>query len=156
MNKNKLKEEYAFYSFTKDDLKEAYISLEAVNRYKREVVILALIKIAIISYSRPFKKCRGEYDKYYKLEADIIPNQYKDLHQKIITYRDQIFAHSDIDLKKPEVRKCKIENKDIFSITYRGFSPKNFLHETAKMKQLINEVLSSMRFRIDEIKKNLS
>jgi hypothetical protein len=156
MNKNKLTEECAFYSFAKDDLKEAYRSIEAVNRYKRDVVISALIKIAIISYSRPFKKCRGEYNKHYKLEADIIPNQYKELHQKIITYRDQIFAHSDIDLKKPEVRKCKIENKEIFSITYRGFSPKDFLHETAKMKQLINEVLSSMSLCIDEIKKSLS
>lgn len=156
MNENELKEEYAFYSFAEDDLKEAYRSLEAVNRYKRDVVISALIKIAIISYSRPFKKCHGEYKKHYNLKDDIIPKQHKNLHQKIIIYRDQIFAHSDINLKKPEVRKCQIKNKVMFPITYRGFTPKDFLHETAKIKQLINAVLSSLRLNINEIEKRLS
>jgi len=94
--KQKLEEEYAFYRFATDDLNEAYRLLEAVKHYKRGIVISALVKSAVISYSRPFKQCHGEYSKHI-LKGNIIPNQYKNLHEKIIKYRDKVFAHSDIN-----------------------------------------------------------
>lgn len=155
MKKN-LEEKYAFYSFAKDDLKDAYRSLEAMKRYKRGIAISALVKSAIISYSRPFKKCRARDNQYYKLQNDVIPGQYKTLHQKIITYRDQIFAHTDIDLRKPAVTKWKIENKAGFAVSCRGFSLKDFLHGTEKMKQLIKRVLSSLQRYTNEIKNEMS
>ncbi len=152
--KNNLEEEYVFYRFATDDLTEAYSSLKLIKRYKREIVIFALIKIAIISYSRPFKTCHGKYGRY-KIKDNIIPENFKSLHQKIIKYRDQIFAHSDILEKKPSVNKLRIENKTRFSITYRGFSPKDFHHEIEKMKKLIKAILSSLNLRIDEIEQKL-
>jgi hypothetical protein len=154
--KQKLEEEYAFYSFAKDDLIEAFSSLKAITKYKRNIAVSALVKVAVISYSRPFKNCRGKYKACYKLQNDIIPDQYKSLHQKIITYRDQIFAHTDIDVRRPDIKKFKIENKTSIAITYRGFSSKDFLHEIEKMKKLIECIVSSLQQHVDEIKNELS
>ena len=154
--KRNLEEKYAFYRFAKDDLNEAFESVKAIKRYKKDIAISALVKIAVISYSRPFKTCRGRDNQCYKLQNDVIPVQYKTLHQKIITYRDQIFAHTDIHVRKPAVQKWTIDNKEGFSITYRGFSPKDFLHETDKMKLLIEKVLSSLQLYANEIKKEMS
>ena len=154
--KQALEEEYAFYSFAKDDLIEAYSSLKAIKKYKRNIAVSALVKAAVISYSRPFKKCCGKYKACYKLQTNIIPDPYQSLHKKIITYRDQIFAHTDIDVRRPDIKKFKIENKESFAITYRGFSYKDFLHEIERMKKLIECIVSSLEQHVDEIKNTLS
>jgi hypothetical protein len=149
-------EEYAFYSFAKDDLIEAYSSLKAIKKYKKNVAISALVKAAVISYARPFKKCHGKYKACYKLQSNIIPHPYQSLHQKIITYRDQIFAHTDIDVRGPDIKKLKFESKEIFAITYRGFSYKDFLHEIEKMKKLIECIVSTLQQHRNEMKTKLS
>ena len=59
--KQALEEEYAFYSFAKDDLIEAYSSLKAIKKYKRNIAVSALVKAAVISYSRPFKSLVVEF-----------------------------------------------------------------------------------------------
>ena len=154
--KQELEEEYAFYSFAKDDLTEAYSSLKAIKKYKRNIAVSALVKAAVISYSRPFKKCCGKYKSCYKLQSNIIPDSYQSLHKKIITYRDQIFAHTDIDVRRPDIRKLKIQNKERFSITYRGFSCKDFLHEIEQMKKLIECIVTSLQQHVNKIKQKLS
>ncbi len=150
-----VEEEFVFYRFATDDLSEAYCLLNLVNCYKRELIRSTLLKMAIISYSRPFKPCHGKY-RLYKIEDNIIPKQYRNLHQKIITYRDQIFAHSDIFIKKPSVNKFRTGNKIRFDITYKGFTPKDFHHEIEKMKELIKEVLSLLNLHIEGIEQTIS
>ena len=148
---NRFEEEYVFYSYATDDLREAFNYLKSINLYKRKLTISALIQIAIIAYSRPFKKCIGNYGRH-KIEDTMIPNKFSSLHKKIITYRDSIFAHSDISIRKPTLSRKKIENKTVFSMTYRGFKPDDFRHDVNNMKKLIEALSLSLRLRREELK----
>jgi len=152
---NKLEEEYVFYRNATGDLTEAVSSLKMINRYKRQIAISALMKTAIIAYSRPFKTCKGKYGRY-KIKDSIIPNNFTALHQKIIKYRDQIFAHHDIPIRKPTLHKWQMKNKTRYPITFKGFYAKDFSHEINNMKQLIKELLNLLNIHIGELEKKLS
>ena len=59
----------------------------------------ALLSAAIIEYGKPFKKSRG----IDKIDDAIIPEKYKELHDKLIKSRDKFVAHID---------NCGIEETD--------------------------------------------
>lgn len=66
---------------------------------------LALVSAAVVSYCRPFKSSKGK-DAAPRLALEDLDLQLDrplmDLHDEVITIRDQIVAHSDSDLLKLE------------------------------------------------------
>ncbi len=151
---NKLEEEYVFYRNATGDLAEAYNTLNVIKQYKRQITISALIKTSIIAYSRPFKMCHGKYDRY-NIKGSIVPDKFKSLHQKIIKYRDQIFAHHDILIREPKLHKWNLKKRTVYPIVFKGFSPKDFIHEIDKTKQLIDELIKLLNMHILKLEKKL-
>ena len=54
----------------------------------------SLIVAIYTTYGRPFTNCWG----FGKLDADLIPNDQKDLHDNLMTLRDKLYAHADKDI----------------------------------------------------------
>lgn len=95
------------YEVCMRDLAEAREALAQRNKYvlsapKTKDVDLDLIfldkflcEIAVVKYARPFKASRWGNEKFYISAKEFVPDQYKTLHDEIITVRDQVVAHSD-------------------------------------------------------------
>lgn len=85
---------YAYTSFEK--------SLESCNQFLRFVdstshELYLSLSIAIHTlYGRPFKFQKG----IGKLQGDFVPDEYKGIHNCLITFRDKVLVHSDSDITK--------------------------------------------------------
>jgi len=104
--KNLLEEEYVLSRMATGDFDQAKRSLLMVKRYKRPEVIIALIKDAIISYSRPFSSNRGGFrKKKLKIGNDVIPNDQRKFHNKILMIRNNLVAHTNLKYRNPKLVK---------------------------------------------------
>ena len=136
--------------FASLQLKDALLSLMAVELCSKciaiKTVVPALIRDAVIQYGSVFKLGNVIDKRKHKLDTSIIPEQYQKLHQQIITYRDQLFAHIDFTARNP----VKIKNgKEIFyEISNKG--PKDFIDKIPEMKAVIIHIMNKLGSEIIE------
>jgi len=155
---NAFDEKYVFYRLVSADLDEAYRSLQEIQRYKRGPVIMALIKNAIVSYARPFMQCKGKYMNDYRLrEKDVVPTKYRKLHKKILDYRKQVVAHTDVGVREPGLGKLNLGNRILRPIRLKGkgFYFEDYIAIVDEMKDLCKAVSSSLKQTIKEYEKKL-
>jgi hypothetical protein len=132
--KNEFEEKYVFYRFATADLDEAYYCLHAIKRYRRSFTVMAMIKNAIIAYARTFKNCKGKYGKYHLNIEEVVPENHRDLHDKVLHHRDCIIAHTDIDIRNPKLGKYGIMFKGA------GYYYEDYLALVDQMEVLVREV----------------
>lgn len=101
----KKEEEYSFYRhFTSQSLEDArnsfslLVELKSVDNRLR----MPLLRDAVTSYARPFKNSHGRLGIRLNASEMGCPHP-KDMHDRILGLRDQVFAHCDISVKKPRV-----------------------------------------------------
>jgi len=156
--KNAFEENYVFYRLVSTDLDEAYRSLHDIRRYKRGSIVMVLIKNAVISYARPFMQCKGKYRNDYRLcEKRFVPPKYRKLHKKILNYRNQVFAHTDIGVREPGLGKLNLGTAMLYPIRLKGkgFYYEDYLTLVDEMKELILTVKDAVLIEINEYQKKL-
>lgn len=63
-----------------------------------------LVKVAIVSYARPFsgnESCFRDKGKC-RLDKKYVPNEFLEVHKQAIEYRDKMIAHNDVPYRRPE------------------------------------------------------
>jgi len=65
----------------------------------------ALLRDLVVTYARPFSTNRGRTHKRHKLREEIVPAEMNPLHSELMTLRDQSFAHTDHDFRKPQIAR---------------------------------------------------
>ena len=154
--KNTFEEQYVFYRLVSADLDEAYRSLEAIRRYKRGPTIMALIKNAIVSYARPFKRCNGRYGRY-SISPRFVPKNHLELHKLLMHHRDRIIAHTDIDVREPKLVRWDFGSTVAYPIQLKGsgYYYEDYLALVDEMKELIQSVKNAVLEAKKEREKNL-
>ncbi len=79
------------------------------------LIVNAAFQFALIEYSKPYKVSHGagidkRKGRKYQLSDEFIPYEHKELHERIVHYRDQFFAHSDQSIREPKLIKSKSEH----------------------------------------------
>ncbi len=148
---NEAEERFVFLVIADGDMNEAQAALDAVPRYRDDTVRFGLLRDAVISYSRPFKRCNGKYVKEHRLGADVVPQQYEDLHKRLLGYRDQITAHLDIDVRDPTLIRRVLPG----AIGFKAFSPGAWFQETEQIVSLIHAVRSILKVQIEQMRSEL-
>ncbi len=144
--KDACEEVYVFYNFATADLDEASGCLDAIKYYKRGLTIMVMIKNAIIAYSRPFTTCKGMY-KSHRLSIKVVPKNFRDLHNKVLHYRDCVIAHTDLDVRNPKLGR--------YGIMFKGerYYSEDYLALVGEMQVLIREVRSAVHNMAIEYRK---
>jgi hypothetical protein len=95
------------WSFLKLVLRDMTATIEAVNwaRHYAEAQIVALLtEVAAVRYGRPFSSSQAQSGKRVSLPdsflTEFTQEEFK-LHEFILDYRDQSFAHSDYKGSRP-------------------------------------------------------
>jgi hypothetical protein len=91
-------------------LAEAHFTLKAIGRLCKKcatdkTVGRALLNSAIILYGSVFKGSDIGGGKKHKIVESIVPKKHKELHKRLIEYRDKFVAHFDLTYKKPILKK---------------------------------------------------
>lgn len=137
-------EEYVFYRFASGDMLQALSTLKDLPKYRKQTTRHALLQQAVLSYCRPFKNCHGRHGKY-KLGASFIPEQYIDLHQELTKHRDQVYAHTDLNIRKPSLKRWRAEGGTWFPIQFKSLSPQFLEKSVPKFRELISIVLKRIQ-----------
>jgi hypothetical protein len=104
----------------------------------------AAFQFALVEYSKPYLKSRGEEVPNHVLDERFIPSHHLGLHQRIVEARNQIHAHSDIT-----VMGAKLYVKNAPSGKIVG-SVQNIIHGTEEYPnleaiiELIEQTLDNM------------
>ena len=103
-------ERYVFLRLCEKDLLGAVSVLRMIRRYKRADVKQALLRDGIVSYARPFSKNRGLLLGDLRLGVPMVPENSRPLHKELMDYRNQVFAHTDIEAFKPRLHRWPLSD----------------------------------------------
>lgn len=143
-------EKYVFYRYAHSDIELALKSLSLVCGCVNNYIIAALIRDAIISYSRPFINNKGIYrPQGLNLPLSFVPTTKKALHQKILNLRNSIFAHTDLKPKNPKLGKIG----DSYIITSKGFYHEELISYVTPLSELAKEVLIELETQMKKFEK---
>ena len=140
-----------FYRMVTGDLDEAYRSLKITRRYRKADVIIALVRDAIVAYARPFSCNKGKFAKKLSLSKKDVPKSLQDFHEKVIDFRNQVFAHSDIPFRGPRLGRLQLDSGYIYPISLKGLYYEELVSYIEPLKQLILEVHGSVVEKIKRI-----
>ncbi|WP_156777948.1 hypothetical protein [Chlorobium ferrooxidans] len=110
----KEEERYSFYRhFVSQSFADAKISIQLlIDRQKTDPSIrMPLLRDTFMCYSRPFTKSRGRLGVKYCIKKDIGSPAPKMIHDKVITERDQLYAHCDLSPLQPRLSLLGISLK---------------------------------------------
>lgn len=129
-----------------------YLATQCIDEARRSLDLLLarndtdpdirmpLLRDVVTSYSRPFKESHARLNKKYRLTAVIgIPSP-EEMHNKILSDRDQVYAHCDLSVKAP--RSSKLGG---FSMRAVGYSWPDYERLLASMVILTDSALSLIR-----------
>ena len=117
--------------------------IKDVRKYKN------LLTAFYVTYGKPFSMNRG----VGRLPTNIVPRDYLIYHEEIIEFRDQFFAHSDLNAK-PNLSNDFMDNIEILikngKLTWqlRFYLPIESHHKV--YKRLVTELITKCNYHIDK------
>jgi len=119
----KKEELFSFYrSFVSESFEESKRSIELLFKHmdSEPRLRMPLLRDTVICYSRPFRKSKGVLGQSYKIDDKEfgIPSP-TEIHEKILSHRDQLHAHCDLSAKQPRVSTIGIS---FTSISWEDYS----------------------------------
>lgn len=98
-------ERYCFLRLCSIDFDEARNAVKLIRRYSRDDIRHCALKTAILAYARPFSSNKGRLVPRHRLEPEIVPLEFRDLHEKVKGLRDQMVAHTDLPYRNPMIAR---------------------------------------------------
>ena len=106
-----------------------YLTTQCIDEARRSLDLLLarkdtdpdirmpLLRDVVTSYSRPFKESHGRLNKKYRLIGQLfgVPSP-EEVHNKILSDRDQVYAHCDLSVKAP--RSSRLGGFSIRAVGY--------------------------------------
>ena len=89
-------EEFIHLESSIEDLNLAWRILKIIKEEKGSPLIAPAFQFAIVAYARPYTRADGILKKQYKLDQRHLLGNHRQLHDRLLTIRNQIIAHSDL------------------------------------------------------------
>jgi len=91
-------DKYVHFLEAKKNLNRAWRVLKELQKNPDESEVwMAAYRMCLIDYCKPFKRSNGISEKTLKLEVPNFPAHLQETHEYVMTARDKILAHSDLE-----------------------------------------------------------
>jgi hypothetical protein len=140
------------------DLDTALGSLAALSRVSDNDVRVSLLRDIVVTYARPFSGNRGPSNRSHRLSdllPAVVPKQNQALHAKLIRFRDQLFAHTDLEAYKPVPVKWEQHGQATFPMTFWALDYETLNGYVAELTELVESVESAVHDEITRIESTL-
>ncbi|MEX2500578.1 MAG: hypothetical protein WD397_17065 [Wenzhouxiangellaceae bacterium] len=124
-------------------LNNAWRILKVIHTQSENLLIGPAFRFALVEYCKPYKLSHG-INKKFKLDTSLIPKERLPLHERIISSRDQIHAHSDLT-----VMDAKLHVHEFMGQRYT-LIPKNLIHGTEEISNL-QEIIGLIETTLDNM-----
>lgn len=149
-----------------DQLVLAHLALIDMERVQKDIEYLrsanekdlraALFRDAVVSYAKPFSNNRyHDGTKGLCISSNHVPQDLKSTHHEVLALRDQLVAHTDMTLQKPQVDKRRDDAGPNFSLGISGYETIHKEHLIEPLLKLAQAIHTSLlRGRSDQVKNN--
>jgi hypothetical protein len=147
-------EQYVHIVSCTDSLNDAWRILHEIKQSPSHPLVGAAFQFALIQYSKPYLVSFGVTGRH-KLDNSYVPSTHRDLHDRLITTRNQILAHSDLTVMEAKLHVANI------SVGQRAFIVQNVIYGAMELSNidsiidLIEQTLVSMYAERDRLEKQL-
>jgi len=117
--------------------------LNMIHTQSENPLIGPAFRFALIEYCKPYKLSHG-INKNFKLGTLYIPKECLPLHERIISSRDQIHAHSDLTVMDAKLHVHKFMGQRYTLI------PQNKIHGTEELSNL-QEIVALIEATLDNM-----
>ena len=100
---SKEEEAYIHFQFSIEALNEAWSILKRIKSHPKNSLRIPAFRYALIAYAKPYRKSFGIEQPKHSLDTSCIPDEFLELHERLVDSRDQIHAHSDLTLYEPKL-----------------------------------------------------
>jgi len=159
---SKQEEEYIHLVSSSGALNNSRKILLEIKRQKDNPLLGPAFQFALVEYSKPYTISYGaELDKKgnpkYKfiLTDKFISDEFKDLHNQILTDRKKMHAHDDLSIKDAKVLVSKTRSDKFVGIIQNKIYPIEKITKIDEIIQMIEMSLDKMYFKISELQKKL-
>lgn len=111
---------YVFLRLCEKDFLDAASVLRMIRRYKKAETRLVLLRDGIVSYARPFSENRGRLIQVLRLAGSIVPKSSRPLHKELMDYRNQVFAHTDMEAYNPRLHRWPSKTGYWYPMAFRS------------------------------------
>lgn len=147
-------EDYLFLRLYSMDLDMARHSLGVLDQVVAAEIRYCIHRDIVVTYARPFSGNKGTGKKKHQLQMlmpGIIPEKHQSLHAKLMRFRNQLFAHTDIGAYKPKPMKWEVEDSTTFPMTFWGLDYNVLEEQLAEIRDLAEAVESAINAEIGRI-----
>lgn len=152
-------EEYSFLRLYSIDFEMAKQACDLLSRQTSDELRYCILRDIVVSYARPFSKNRGRLIRLHRLEADLVPVAMRPLHTELVTLRDQVFAHSDQEFRKPQLARWpRKDGTATYPMGFRNPAYDQLLARMAEVRvmvialeSLVNESVASHERVFDQL-----
>ncbi len=124
-------------------LNNAWRLLNTIHTQSDNPLIGPAFRFALVEYCKPYKLSH-DINKKFKLDTSLIPKERLPLHERIISSRDQIHAHSDLTVTDANLHIHE------FMGQRHTFIPQNIIYGTEEFQNL-QEIVSLIEATLDNM-----
>lgn len=147
-------EEYIHFVSSIKDLNNAWRLLQEIKRCEGSSLVSAAFRFALIEYSKPYGKSRGNI-KRHSLKEEHVPLSHRELHKRILDARDQIHAHSDLTIMEAKLYVKNTPHGKIAGTIQNGIDSTREFSNIDAIIDLIEKTLESMYVKEELSKQEL-
>jgi len=148
-------EEYYFYRLYSIDFDSTKHALRILKRYRRKDIRYCLLRDIVVSYVRPFSVNKGTHIPKHTLTKKVVPSRLRPLHDELVDLRNQLFAHTDYQYRRPKVANWSTPAKKWFPMSCRAYDFDKIDSRISEIELLVKEVEKNLQDKINKIEKDL-
>lgn len=142
---------YVHFVSSIDNLNDAWRILQLIKESGDSPLVGPAFMFALIEYSKPYKTSRGDVLASHRLDSQCVPTRNKDLHAKVLEFRDTILAHTDLTVKESQIYVLEAQSgKKTTTIVQTIINPTDLL---AQIDNIIDLIEATLLVMYDEVKK---
>ena len=147
-------EKYAFLRLYDHDIEMAIQTIKVLRRYRRKDVRFPLLRDVVVTYCRPFTESRGDgINKDFLGVKKFENHNMQLLHERLMELRSQLFAHTDLMFKKPQIANWSKGDKKWFPMAFKNFDYEELERELLNIINLLKYVQKELNKQISEYEK---
>jgi hypothetical protein len=147
-------ENYLFLRLYSIDLDTAMHSLDLIEQCSDPAIRVCLLRDLVVTYARPFSSNVGLTTRGHRVDnvlAHVVPVQHSSLHERLMRYRNQLFAHTDLEAYGPKAAKWGQEDKSTFPMTFWALDYQELNSRLSEIRELVSSATSAVDAEIHRI-----
>jgi hypothetical protein len=154
-------EQYIHFVSSIDDLNSAWRILQEIKRSQNNSLVGPAFQFALIEYSKPYRTSYGVAlnakgkPLVHKLDGSHVPAMHLDLHNRLLTARDKIHAHSDLTVMEAKLYVARTSEGQRASIVQNVIYGWEEVSNIDLIIDLIEQTLDSMYVEVEQLEASL-